>query len=290
MFSASFDYYRAGSIAEAQQLLRQHPGAKLLAGGHSLLPLMKLRLATPAALVDIGRIPDLKGISSSGPTLRIGALTTHAELAASSLLRASCPMLAEAGGEVGDAQVRNVGTIGGNIAHADPASDLPTVLVALDATIHAVGPKGERTIPVGDFFQGMMTTALGPDEILTAIEVPSKPAGQGMAYVKFSHPASRYAVIGAAAVISMKDGICTAARVAIGGLLPAPVRCPGVERAIEKQGISPESVTRAAAEVSQALAPTGNVMGDIFASAEYRQAMAPVYVGRALRAAAVRTE
>lgn len=291
MFSAPFDYYRATSLAEAQRLLREHPGAKLLAGGHSLIPLMKMRLAMPAALVDIGRIPDLKGISSSGPTLRIGALTTHAELAASSLLRASCPMLAEAAGEVGDAQVRNVGTIGGNIAHADPASDLPTVLVALGATILAVGPKGERTIPVGDFFQGMMTTALGPNEILTAIAVPSKPAGQGMAYVKFSHPASRYAAIGAAAVISVKDGVCTAARVAIGGLLPAPVRCTGVERAIEKQRISPESLTRAAAEVSRALgASNGTLLGDIFASAEYRRAMAPVYVGRALTAASERTE
>ena len=290
MFAAPFDYYRAGSIAEAQQLLRRHPGAKLLAGGHSLIPLMKMRLATPAALVDIGRIPDLKGISSSGSTLRIGALTTHAELAASSALTTACPMLAEAGAVVGDAQVRNVGTIGGNIAHADPASDLPTVLLALDATIHAVGPKGERTIPVAQFFQGMMTTALGPDEILTAIDVPSKQAGQGMAYVKFSHPASRYAVIGAAAVITSnggKDGTCTAARVAIGGLLPAPVRCAGVERAIEKQRISPESVQRAAAEVSRVL--NDDLMGDIFASAEYRKAMAPVYIGRALTAASART-
>lgn len=290
MFPAPFDYYRAGSIAEAQQLLRQHPGAKLLAGGHSLIPLMKMRLATPPSLIDISRIPDLKGFSSSGPTLRIGALTTHAELAASPLLASKCPMLAEAAGAIGDAQVRNVGTIGGNIAHADPASDLPTVLLALDATIHAVGPKGERTIPIGDFFQGMMTTALGPDEILTVIDVPSRQAGQGMAYVKFSHPASRYAVIGAAAALSMKDGLCTAARVAIGGLLPVPVRCPGVERAIEKQPVSPESVTRAAAEVSRALTPAGHVMGDIFASAEYRQAMAPVYVGRALTAASARTE
>ena len=196
-------------------------------------------------------------------------------------------MLAEAAAMVGDPQVRNVGTIGGNIAHADPASDLPAVLLALDATIHAAGPNGERTIPIGDFFQGMMTTALGPDEILTAIEVPAKQAGQGMAYVKFSHPASRYAVIGAAAVVSVADAVCTAARVAIGGLLPAAVRCGDVERAIEKQRLSPESVARAAAEVQRAL--NDEVMGDIFASAEYRQAMAPVYVGRALTLAAART-
>jgi aerobic carbon-monoxide dehydrogenase medium subunit len=287
MFAASFDYYRAGSIGEAHQLLREHPGAKLLAGGHSLIPLMKMRLAMPAALVDIGRIPGLKGISASGASLRIGSLTTHAELAASPALQSACPILTEAASLVGDSQVRNVGTIGGNIAHADPASDLPAVLLALDATIHAAGPNGERTIPVGEFFQGMMTTALGSDEILTAIEVPAKKAGQGMAYVKFSHPASRYAVIGVAAVVEVANGICTSARVAIGGLLPAPVRCGEVERAIEKQRLSPEELSRAAVEVGRVL--NDDVMGDIFASAEYRKAMAPVYVGRALTTASSRT-
>ena len=283
MFAASFDYYRAASIGEAHELLREHAGAKLLAGGHSLIPLMKMRLATPTAVVDIGRIPDLKGISASGGSLRIGSLTTHAELAASAELRSACPVLAEAAAMVGDSQVRNVGTIGGNIAHADPASDLPTVLVALDATIHVVGPNGGRAIPVGGFFQGMMTTAIESAEILTAIDVPVKPPGQGMAYVKFRHPASGYAVLGVAAVVSVTDGACTAARVAIGGLLPAPLRCTDVERTIEKESISPESVRRGAAEVERML--NDDVMGDIFASAAYRKAMAPVYVARALTSA-----
>ena len=290
MFAAPFDYYRASSLAEARQLLGRHPGAKLLAGGHSLIPLMKMRLARPSALVDIGRIPELTGIAARGSTLRIGALTTHAELASSSALQSACPLLAEAAAVVGDAQVRNVGTIGGNIAHADPASDLPTVLLALDATIHAVGPNGERAIQAGDFFQGMMTTALGADEILTAIEVPVKQAGQGAAYVKFSHPASRYAVIGAAALVTVsggKGGTCSAARVAIGGLLPAAVRCPDVERALEQQRLSADSVARAANEVSRVL--NDEVMGDVFASADYRRAMAPVYVGRALTSASART-
>jgi carbon-monoxide dehydrogenase medium subunit len=287
MFAASFDYYRAGSIGEAHQLLREHPGAKLLAGGHSLIPLMKLRLAMPTTLVDIGRIPALKGIAASGASLRIGSLTTHAELASSPEAGSACPMLAEAASMVGDSQVRNVGTIGGNIAHADPASDWPTVLLALDATIHAAGPNGERTIPIGEFFLGMMTTALGSDEILTAIEVPAKQAGQGMAYLKFSHPASRYAVLGVAAVVSVTDGTCTSARVAIGGLLPAPVRCGDVERTLENQRVSPESVSRAASEVGRVL--NDDVMGDIFASADYRKAMAPVYVARALMSAASRT-
>jgi carbon-monoxide dehydrogenase medium subunit len=283
MFAAPFDYYRAGSIAEAHQLLRDHAGAKLLAGGHSLIPLMKLRLATPTALVDISRIPDMKGISSSGGSLRIGPLTTHAELTSSEALRSACPLLAEAASMIGDEQVRNVGTIGGNIAHADPASDLPTVLLALDAAIHVVGPNGERSIPIGGFFQGLMTTALEPNEILTAIDVPVRQPGQGMAYVKFSHPASRYAVLGVAAVVSVKDGVCTSARVAIGGLLPAPVRCSEVEQTLQTQVISPESVARAASEVRRVL--TDDVMGDIFASADYRKAMAPVYVARALTSA-----
>ena len=287
MFAAPFDYYRAGSIDEAQQLLRAHPGAKLLAGGHSLIPLMKMRLATPSAVVDIGRIAELKGISANGTALRIGSLTTHAELASSPDLASACPMLAEAASMIGDTQVRNVGTIGGNIAHADPASDLPAVLLALDATVHAAGPKGARTIPIGDFFQGMMTTALGSDEILTAIDIPAKPAGQGTAYVKFRHPASGYAVVGAAAVVSVADGTVSAARVAIAGLMPAAVRCGDVERAIARQPATPESVAQAAAEVHRAL--NDEVMGDIFASAEYRRAMAPVYVGRALTLAAART-
>ena len=287
MFAAAFDYYRAGSIAEAHKLLREHPDARLLAGGHSLIPLMKMRLAMPAALVDIGRIAALKGITARGASLRIGSLTTHAELASSPALQSACPMLAEAAGLIGDSQVRNMGTIGGNIAHADPASDLPAVLLALDATIHAAGPNGERAIPIGGFFQGMMTTALGPDEILTAIDVPAKQAGQGMAYVKFRHPASGYAVLGAAAVVSVADGACTSARVAIGGLLPAPVRCGDVERTLEKQRISSESLARAASEVRRVL--NDDVMGDIFASVDYRKAMAPIYVTRALTSASSQT-
>jgi len=153
MFAAAFDYYRAGSIAEAHKLLREHPDARLLAGGHSLIPLMKMRLAMPAALVDIGRIASLKGITARGASLRIGSLTTHAELASSPVLQSACPMLAEAAGLIGDSQVRNMGTIGGNIAHADPASDLPAVLLALDATIHAAGPNGDshrRVLPGHD--------------------------------------------------------------------------------------------------------------------------------------------
>ncbi len=283
MFAPSFDYYRAGAVREALALMQQHPGAKLLAGGHSLIPLLKLRLTTPTALIDIGRIPELKGIASSGGTIRIGALTTHAELATSPVLNAECPMLCDAAAHIGDAQVRNCGTIGGNVAHADPASDLPTVLVALDARFVVASSKGERTVSASEFFQGMMTTALDASEILTAIEVPSKKTGQGMAYIKFSHPASRYAVIGAAAVVTMKGGSCEAAQVVIGGLVPVPARLRDVEAAVKGARPSDDVTAKAAAAAAKQLG--GDILGDIFASAEYRKAVAPVYVKRALAAA-----
>jgi aerobic carbon-monoxide dehydrogenase medium subunit len=283
MFAPSFEYYRAGAVGEALALMQQHPGAKLLAGGHTLIPLLKLRLTAPAAVIDIGRIPELKGITSAGGTIRVGALTTHAELAASPALQAECPMLSEAASHIGDAQVRNCGTIGGNVAHADPASDLPTVLLAAGARFVTAGGKGERTIAAADFFQGMMTTALDASEILTAIEIPSRQAGQGMAYVKFAHPASRYAVIGAAAVLTLKNGACGAAQVVIGGLVPAPARLKGVETVLAGARPSDEVVAKAAAAATDDL--DGDILGDIFASAEYRKAMAPVFVRRAIAAA-----
>lgn len=286
MYAPSFDYHRAGSLAEAHQLLAANPGAKLLAGGHSLVPLMKLRLAAPPAVVDIGRIVELRGIQQNGREVRIGALTTHAELAASADLRGGAPALAEAAALVGDPAVRNRGTIGGNIAHADPASDLPTVLVALDARIVAASPRGERTIAAEQFFTGIMTTALAEDEILTSISVPVSPPGQGSAYAKFSHPASRYAVVGAAAVVTMSDGVCTAARVALGGLVPHARRSTAVERALVGQRVDDGLIEKAAREGTADLGQ--DVSGDLFASAEYRTAMAPVYAGRAISAAVAR--
>jgi len=286
MYPADFDYYRARSLGDAHALLAAHPGAKLLAGGHSLIPLLKLRLAAPSAVIDIGRVPELRGVSISGGEIRIGALTTHAELAASADLRRSAAALAEAAAIVGDPAVRNRGTIGGNVAHADPASDLPTVLVALGARVIAVGPRGERTIDAGSFFTGIMTTALEENEILAAIVVPASAAGEGSAYVKFAHPASRYAVMGAAASVRLKDGICTAASVAVGGLLPSARRARGVEAALTGAAPTDAHVATAAAKVDADLGR--EVTGDIFASAEYRRAIAPVYVKRALLAAAAR--
>lgn len=288
MYAQDFSYYRAGSIAEASDLLRKNPGAKLLAGGHSLIPLLKLRLAAPPVLVDIGRIAELKGVTVKDGTVRIGALTTHAELAASAALGEHCPALAEAAARVGDPAVRNRGTIGGNVAHADPASDLPTVLTAVGARFVVTGPAGSRTVDASNFFKGMMTTALGEHDLLTAVEVPVKAKGQGMAYVKFDHPASRYAVIGVAAAVTASGGTCTSASVALGGLVPRPTRAAAVEKALSGQPLSADAIAKAAGQVSGDLG--GEVLGDIYASAEYRKAVAPVWVKRALSTAAERAK
>ena len=285
MFAPNFDYYRASSVAEAGRLLAEHPGAKLLAGGHSLIPLLKLRLAAPSAVIDIGRLAELRGISAGGDGLRIGALTTHAEIAASSDVQQHAAALAEAAGQIGDPAVRNRGTIGGNLAHADPASDLPTVLSALGATLTIVGAGGERSVAADGFFQGLMMTALGENEVLTAITVPAA-GGAGSAYAKFPHPASRYAVVGAAACVTVSDGSCSGASVAVGGLTPAPVRCVGVEGALSGQALTADTIAAAADAVAGDVGD--DLIGDVFASADYRKAVASVYVQRALTAAAER--
>jgi carbon-monoxide dehydrogenase medium subunit len=251
-----------------------------------LIPLLKLRLAAPPVLIDIGRLAELKGVTIADGTVRIGALTTHAALAASRELRQHCPMLSEAARQVGDPAVRNRGTIGGNVAHADPASDLPTVLTALDARFTVTGPAGTKTIDAASFFTGLMVTALGEHDLLTAIEVPATTQGQGMAYVKFSHPASRYAVIGVAASLTVSRGTYAGAAVAIGGLVPQATRASSVERALIGQGVSAERIGAAAHLVSQDLGT--DILGDLYASAEYRKAVAPVWVRRALTAAADR--
>lgn len=288
MFAPAFNYYRAGSIKEAGALLKKYPGAKVLAGGHSLIPLLKLRLASPDALVDIGRIAELKGIEANGEVARIGALTTHAELASSAVLRDRCPALADAAKMIGDPAVRNRGTIGGNVAHADPASDLPTVLTALGATFVVWSHGKTKGVEAGKFFKGMMETALGDEDLLVAIEVPVRPQGQGQAYVKFTHPASRYAVIGVAATLTVSGGTCSAATVALGGLVPSATRAPAVEKALTGQTLSADVIANAAARAGDDLG--GDILGDVFASADYRRAVAPVWVKRALLLAAERAK
>ena len=286
MFPAQTTYHRAGSVAEAVQLLSDNEGAKVLAGGHSLIPLMKLRLAAPAVLVDIGRIEALKGISASGGGISIGALTTHVEIASSDLVQQHAPVLAEAAALVGDPAVRNRGTIGGNVSHADPASDLPTVLTALEATFNVSGPSGDRSIAAADFATGLLENALEENEVLTSVSAPSVASSAGSAYVKFPHPASRYAVVGVAAILTVSGGTCSSASVVVGGVEAKPARASSVEAALAGSDLSDGALDAAAAAVAGDL--TGDAMGDVFASAEYRRAMAAVYVRRALGAAASR--
>jgi carbon-monoxide dehydrogenase medium subunit len=282
MYPPKFDYYRAGSISEAVSLMQQH-GGKFLAGGHSLIPVMNLRLADPGVLIDIGRLSDLKGISAQNGSVRVGALTTHATIAASDLVPRA---MSEAAGWIGDTQVRNRGTIGGNVAHADPASDMPTVLVALNATFHISGPNGDRTVAAANFFVDLFATALQEGELLTAVEVPKPGAGTGSAYAKLVNPASGYAMVGAAAVVTVQGGQCTAASIAVGGLTPRAMKAPSVEAALVGQSLNAETIAAAAQAVQNDLGD--EVLGDIHASADYRRAMVSVYVKRAITAAVER--
>lgn len=284
MYPPAFDYVRATSVDEALSQLGE--GGKLLAGGHSLLPVMKLRLADPGRLIDIGRIEGLRGIDRSGDSFTIGALTTHAMVAAAA--DDGFPAaLAEAAGMIGDPQVRNRGTVGGNVAHADPASDLPTVLLALGATFHATGPSGSRSVAAGDFFTGLFETALGEDEILTAVEVPAEGDGTGSAYAKLFNAASRYAVVAACATMTVGgDGNVSACSVAVGGLTSHATMLAGVGAAMVGGPASTERIEAAAAASSADVG--GDVMGDIHASAEYRSTVLPTFVARALTSAASR--
>ena len=284
MYPAQFDYVRANSVEEALQLLSQHEDAKLIAGGHSLIPMMKLRLAQPATVIDIGRIDALKGISVEGDSVKIGALTTHNEIAASPELAEHAPLVAEAAGHIGDNQVRNRGTIGGNIAHADPGSDLPATLVATGSTIHVQGSGGTRSIAASDFFVDLLTTDLAEDEVVLSIEVPSlkaKPGKTGSSYLKFEHPASGYAVVGAAAWISTDDsGNCTGAGLALNGATAAVLDASSVAQSLVGSAPTDEAIEAAVAGLS-----IDEPMGDLFASEEYRSHLAKVYAKRALKAA-----
>ncbi|MCH8894185.1 MAG: xanthine dehydrogenase family protein subunit M [Chloroflexi bacterium] len=280
MFSTEFEYKKASSVSEAIQLLGSNGDAKILAGGHSLIPLMKLRLARPGTVIDIGGIGELKGISVENGTLRIGALTTHAEIASSSQVQSAAGILWETAQGIGDPQVRNRGTIGGNVAHADPASDLPTVLKAMNATFNIQGPGGARTVSADDFFIGAFTTALGDDEILTGVEMAVLAENQHAEYAKMAHPATSFAVVGAACVVTMDGHNCTAARVAVGGLTPIPMRGPSVEQALAGTELTADNIAAATGLIVNDIG--SDIIGDIFASAEYRRAMAAIELKHAV--------
>ena len=283
MFAAEFEYRKAGSIADAVRLLSENPDAKLLAGGHSLIPLMRFRLARPEVVIDIGGIDGLRGIRISDGTINIGALTTHAEIANSADVQQANGLLAEAAGGIGDPAVRNRGTIGGNLAHADPASDWATVLTALGATVSVQGPTGSRTIAVGDFVEDAFATALAADELITTVSVPVLAANQRAEYAKMAHPASFYAVVGGAVVVTMDGDRCTAASVAVGGLTPRPVKAAAVEQALSGTTLTMDSIADATSRLSEDLSAAGvDIIGDVYASADFRSQVAPVEVKHAL--------
>lgn len=281
MIPAAFAYHRPTSVDEALSLLQQLPDAKVLAGGHSLLPMMKLRIVTPPHVIDLGRLRELRGIRRDGDRIVIGALTTHWEIESSDLLRREVPLLAEAAARVGDVQVRNAGTLGGSLVHADPAADPPAAILVLEAEMVARGPKGVRTIRAAEFFKGMLASAVAPDEILMEIRVPVLRTDAGTAYLKFPHPASGFAVVGVAAWVRRPDGAPLEARVAITGVGPTAYRATGVETSLRDGGISDAAIDQAAARAVDGV----EVNEDLFANADYRSHLARVFTRRALRTA-----
>jgi aerobic carbon-monoxide dehydrogenase medium subunit len=282
MRPAPFEYHRPASVDEAVALLGDE-SARPLAGGHSLLPLMKLRLSTPSTLVDLAGL-GLDSIEEDGDGVVIGAMVTHEALAESELVQRRVPVLAEAAGEVGDRQVRRRGTIGGSVAHADPAADYPTVLRALGATMVTRGRDGERQIAADDCFVGIFQTAIGSGELLTAVRVPATPVGTGAVYLKHRHPASRYSVVGVAAVVRMDGGRPSNARLVVGGATATPV---DVSQAAQDLGDGSESQLAAAAERVPAMLT--DPITDTYASGEYRVHLAKVLAKRALAQAIDRT-
>jgi carbon-monoxide dehydrogenase medium subunit len=277
---SSFDYSRATSLDDALAKLRATNGdGKFIAGGHSLVPLMKLRLSEPKILIDIARIPGLSGIREKDGKIEIGAGTVHHDVAASALLQKVCPAIAECAGDIGDPQVRNRGTLGGSLAHADPAADYPAVMLALDAEIHLKNPGGWRVVKAADFFQALFTVDLKADEIIAGVQfTPVKSA----AYAKLHQRASHFAIVGVAAALDVKDGVIQSARIGLTGASSHATRLTEVEKALAGKPASAASIEAAA---QNAGAKLQDVNSDIHASDEYRRAMVGVFTDRALKKA-----
>jgi carbon-monoxide dehydrogenase medium subunit len=277
MIPTSFEYVRAESLKDALKALDDGSGTKVIAGGHSLLPIMKFRLAQPTRLVDISRLEDLKGISEKGRGARIGAGTTYRELLESEILRERFPLIVEATETIGDLQVRNRGTIGGSLAHADPASDMPAVMLVLDATFNLRSKRGKRSVKAREFFQGPFTTALAEDELLTEIILPPVPAGSGSVYLSHDHPASGYAIVAVAAVLTLKRKTISQAVAALTGVGETAFLARGIESLVGTKG-EPEAISQAAIAATAGV----EVSGDTHAPAEYRRHLATVMTRRAL--------
>ncbi len=282
MIPAPFEYYAPNSLAEAVTILSSHKDdVKILSGGQSLMPLMKMRLAKPAYIVDIGKISGLDGVDEEGDRLIIGALVTHAQIENSTLLRSRCPLLPQTASTIADVQVRNRGTLGGSIAHADPAGDWPAAILALDAEIKAVGLNGERWIKAKDFFLGLLMSVLDPDEIVTAVKVPVT-SGDQTAYLKAAPRSSGFAVVGVAVRLALDGaGTCGKAAVGITGVTDKAYRAEKVEQMITGKKLDEKLIEAAAAESTHNI----DVIEDINGSKEYRTHLTHVYVARAIQAA-----
>jgi carbon-monoxide dehydrogenase medium subunit len=279
MIPAPFEYARAASVEDALARLTASQGAgRIIAGGHSLVPMMKLRLARPALLIDIARIPELSGIRQEDGRIVVGACTVHHDIAASRLVQQDAPLLADAAREIGDPQVRHRGTIGGSLAHADPSADYPAAILALDAEIHVRGPGGARRAAAAAYFRDVFTVDLRPDEIIVAV---SFAPARASAYAKLRQRASHYAIVGVAAALDVRDGTIHAARVGVTGATAHAVRLGGVESALAGRPATP----RAIGSMENAGAELADVNADLHASAEYRRAMVGVFTRRALVAA-----
>jgi carbon-monoxide dehydrogenase medium subunit len=279
---APFEYARAGTVEEAIELLGSDEEAKIIAGGHSLLPLMRLRFARPSLVVDIDRLSDLEYIRDGGDHIEIGALTRMHDLANSELVRSECPLMAHTAGLVGDPQVRHRGTIGGSVAHSDPASDPPTTLLALGATLVVQGPGGTREVAAADMFKGIFESDLGPQDVLTAIRVPKTSAG--WSYQKFHRRAIDWAIVGVAAVVERSNGSIGSAKIALTNMGSTALRATSVEEALAGADASPDTILAACGHAADGTSPPS----DTNASAEYRQELAKVLVRRAVEEAMAR--
>ncbi|MEP7339519.1 MAG: xanthine dehydrogenase family protein subunit M [Acidobacteriota bacterium] len=286
MIPNNFEYFAPTTIEEALNLLDQHgDDCKILSGGHSLIPVLKLRLAAPAVIIDIGRIAALKAIKVDGNTISIGANTTHAEIAASAEIKQHCPLLTDTAQQIGDQQVRNRGTIGGSLVHNDPAADWPAAMLALDAEIVARSSNGERTIKASDFFVDLMTSAAAPDEIVTEIRIPKPAQPNASVYLKVAQSASGFALVGVAAQLKLNNGQCEEVSIGVTGVAAKAFRAKSVEDALRGKALDEASISAATAQTDADTQRAGDAMDDIHASGEYRRHLARIYTNRAVQAA-----
>jgi carbon-monoxide dehydrogenase medium subunit len=287
MYPASFEYHAPSSVQEALGLLGKLEDAKILAGGHSLIPMMKLRLAQPKNLIDLRKVSGLTGIKEDGSTIVIGTMTTHWDVESSKVLKAKVPVVAECAAVIGDPAVRNKGTIGGSLAHADPAADMPATAIALGFEFVCESAKGKRTVKADDWFQGLMSTALNDNELLVEIRVPVWAAGSGSCYMKFPHPASRFAVVGVCAAVTIdKAGNCTKAGVGVTGAGTKAVRAKGVEAGLTGKRLDAAAIEAAAQKAAEGV----DVQADLQGSVDYKAHLCRVFARRAIETAVKRAQ